>query len=219
MRTGSLRTAVLSGAVALGLFQAQPVLAADVDIVVDRRDGHIELFIATRADGFVTAFDLPAGLLVQEDGSVDFAPLRQGTWEIGDALMSNVTVELQNGPVAFEAMSLMVHPLANAPPMTNPFEGLMAMSVCTVDTPATPLGLDGLQGYVGYIAYVEDSDGTLSLRLPQTGRGDLEVHVRDFVAGRPAATEVTLVPDGGVVSIGSTAADAPSPWVLGLFGF
>ncbi|MEM9783638.1 MAG: hypothetical protein AAF899_14330 [Pseudomonadota bacterium] len=202
---------------------AVPAGAADLQIVVDRRGETIELYIATRADRFVSTFALPAEELTDAAGTVDFDALRLGTWDIGDVMFDRVVTTLDATPVDFEAMSLMVHPIADALLMSTPLEGIIAIGVCSVETPATQPTLDALQGYAGYIAYVDDSDGVLALQLPATGRGALDVSIADFEDQRLIDRYTLTVADGeGIVIPGTQPAQAvlaaianPMMFVLG----
>ena len=193
---------------AAGVLVASTAAAADLEILVDRNPERLELFLSTRAENFVPIFGLPPERLTDENGIVDFPSLRNGTWEIGDALLRGVPAALDGAAVAFEAMSLMVHPLDRPLPVETPFDALLALNVCSVEEPTTPLTLAELQGYVGYIAYVEDAGGALTLRLPKTGRGDLHIAVREFRAGRASGRYELTVPDGGIVKI----AGRPQPY-------
>lgn len=188
------------------MLAAEVAVAADLDIVVDRGPRTVEIFIATRGDNFVTAFGLPAERLEDRPGEVKFGPLRQGTWDLGDELLSQVDIRLDGAPVSFEAMSLMVHPLDDALPMSTPIEGHMAVAVCSVEPPADPLALSEVQGYAGYIAFVEGSMGELTLQLPETGRGALRVSVRDFVDQEGERVDEVVVSDGGTVTIAARGA-------------
>ena len=186
--------------------------AADLEIVVDRNPDSLELFLSTRADNLVRVFGLPPEGLADETGIVDFPSLRDGTWEIGDALLSGVPAALDGAPVAFEAMSLMVHPLDSPLPMETPFDALLALNVCSVEDPGRPLTLAELKGYVGYIAYVADAGGALTLQLPRTGRGDLRVAVREFREGRASGRYELTVADGGLVEIAGEIAGRSEPY-------
>lgn len=193
---------VLPRAGAVLVVSTGAVAAADLEILVDRNPDRLELFLSTRADNFLPIFGLPPERLADETGIVDFASLRNGTWEIGDALLGAVPAALDGAPLAFEAMSLMVHPSDRPLPIETPFDALLALNVCSVEEPERPLTLAELQGYVGYIAYVEDAGGALTLRLPKTRRGDLHITVREFRAGRASGRYELTVPDGGIVKIG-----------------
>ncbi len=198
-------TRVLAQFVAALVVSANAVAAAaELDIVVDRQSDSIEFFMSTRADNFVSIFDFPPELLEGRTGTVDFTPLREGTWDIGDALLSKAPAALDGAPIVFEAMSLMVHPLDLAFPIPTPFDALLAISVCAVEAPETPPTLEELQGYVGFIAYVEDTEGLLTLQLPKTGRGPLHVSVREFRDGVARGHYEVTVPDGGIVEMSDT---------------
>lgn len=178
--------------------------AADLDIVVDRQSDSIEFFMSTRADRFVSIFDFSPELLAGRTDTVDFAPFREGTWDIGDALLSKAPAALDGSPIVFEAMSLMVHPLDLAFPIPTPLDALLAISVCAVEPPEEPPTLEELQGYVGFIAYVEDTKGVLTLQLPKTGRAPLRVSIREFKDGVPRGHYEVTVPDGGIVEMSDT---------------
>ncbi|MEM6620735.1 MAG: hypothetical protein AAF674_00780 [Pseudomonadota bacterium] len=204
-------TGFLAGAWGL-MAAAAPAVAADLDVVIDRYDDSIEVYFTTRADRLVQTFALDPRHLTDAEGRVHFSELRSGTWDIGDALISEAPSSIDGTPITMEAMSLMVHPLDEALPMTTPFEAMTAVGVCTAEDPLTPPGLADLQGYVGFIAYVDDSHGALTIDLPQTGVGVTEVSIRDFVGGEPAGEYALTVSDGGAIVVPAAA----QPPVVGL---
>lgn len=185
-------------AAALGVVDA---LAADLEIVVDRHEDAVELFVATPASTFEAAFGVTPGRLTNADGLVEIDPLRQGTWDIGDALFKKTRAEAGGDLLAFEAMSFMVHPTEDRVPMRDPFEAVVAASVCTVDLPGQAFALSDLHGYAGFIAYTEHSGDDLLLHFAETGRGGLEVSVRTFTRGRETGYFRMRVPDGGSIVI------------------
>ncbi|MEM6546291.1 MAG: hypothetical protein AAF713_00945 [Pseudomonadota bacterium] len=185
--------------------------------IVDRHPDRIELYFATRADNFVSAFGLLPEQLTGSSGTVNFAELRNGTFDIGDAMFSSVQPSLDGDPLAFEAMSLMVHPTEDAPQVQTPLEAFIAMGVCAVDAPSQAPLLSDLQGYAGYIAYAEDPYGALTLSLPETGREDLKLTVLDFRKGEPVASHQISVADGGEIDIAPLPGGFAYGHLLGLF--
>ncbi|MEM1429744.1 MAG: hypothetical protein AAGG09_09820 [Pseudomonadota bacterium] len=200
-------------ALAAALLATPAVADDDVILVVDRTPLAIEVYFAMRADEMLALFDLPPERLASPDGTVDFEGLRLGTYDLGDEMFAKVSADVDGQPLLFEAMSLMVHPEESALPLVTPFDGLVAIGVCTVPSPEVPLGLDDLRAYAGYIAYTDTPDGPFTLTLPETGRAPLEILVRDHARGEPGAVYRTSLADGAPLALG-----APEPrrddWLL-----
>ncbi|MEM9139021.1 MAG: hypothetical protein AAGB15_04265 [Pseudomonadota bacterium] len=188
----------LTAALTLGGAQAY---AADLEIVIDRHEDAIELFVATPASNFGPIFGATPAGLANSDGLVEIDPLRQGTWAIGDALFRDTNATTGDEPVVFEAMSFMVHPVEDRVPMTDPLEAVLAVSVCTVDLPGQVFALDRLFGYAGFIAYTGRAGDALSVDFAETGRGTLDVSVRTFDRGRPTGSFTAGIADGGTLVI------------------
>ena len=178
---------------------SSPASARDATVVVHRGDSAVELYFSLPAPSLVSVFGLPPERLEQADGTVDFEPLRLGTWEIGDAAFEGVDARIGGAPAVFEAMSLMVHPANAKLPLRDPVEGMIAISVCTVPQPEMPPSLDELHAYTGYIAYTDAPQGPVLLRLPETGRRTLEVTVLDFTDHRLTGRSEHVVMDGGTL--------------------
>ncbi len=201
--------------VVVGAFSSAAA-AADLDVIVNRHDGTIELFVSTPAENFVSVFGLPAERLVEPDGTVDFAPLRaNGTFEMADEMIATTSATLDGTPMVFEGLSLMLHPLDEKQPFGTPFEAFLAIAVCTFNDPATRLTLQQLHGYAGFIADVGDIDGMVRLRLPRTGHDELRVLVRDFRSGAAALPYEVRVGDGKAFEIrGDFSTPLSWLWVL-----
>ena len=161
-----------------------PARAADITLVVDRQPNAIELYLTMSAHLISTTFNVPDRIIAEADGTVDFEPLRMGTFDIGDALFEGVSQELGGEPVFFEAMSLMVHPKKNALPLETPLDGMISIAVCTVTPPNEPIMLHDLQLYGGYIAYVDRPMDALAISFPMLGKEALTVETRDYSGGR-----------------------------------
>lgn len=179
----------------------------DIEIVVDRHNDSVELFVAARADTLLSAFDLSPQRLTETDGTVEFSKLREGTWDTGDDLFAKSDFALDGAPLVFESMSMMVHPIDLRLPMTTPLEALISVGVCSVDAPDQRPSLDQLHGYSGYIAYTDNGSGALRIDLPSTGRESLVVTVRDFDRGLFLAEYRHVLGDGESLLIPA----APTP--------
>ncbi|MEM1065263.1 MAG: hypothetical protein AAGJ74_07160 [Pseudomonadota bacterium] len=169
-----------SGASALSHADHDAMFQSDMTVLVHRGPDSVELYLSVPAELLPPLFALPNGSIASADGTVDFDGLRNGTWEIGDAAFEKVNTEINGQAVTFEAMSLMVHPETSLLPMSTPIEGMIAIAVCAVPTPATPPVLSDLHTYVGYITYTDTPQGTITLEFPETGRADMSVLVREF---------------------------------------
>ncbi|MEM9011306.1 MAG: hypothetical protein AAGE18_08770 [Pseudomonadota bacterium] len=185
--------------------------AARVDVVIERSGNMVEIFFGLPAEGLVDVFALPPEHLVQEDGTVDFEPLRRGTWQIGEAVFAGVEATIGGAPAGFEAMSLMVHPADAKLPLRDGIDGIVAIGVCNVEAPEVPPTLSDLHAYIGLVAYPEDTSATVSLRLPETGIGPIELSIRDHTAGRLTAAYTVELEEGAelVLAPGSDADRLP----------
>lgn len=210
---------MLTGLVAGVMLSAGSAVAETMELVIDRQEGQLEIFFGTRADNFVSVFGLNPDALENEQGVVEFAPLREGTYEIGDDLIAGTDARIGGAPVPFESTSLMVHPLDDALLMRTPFEAVMATAVCLVDDPDAAMSLEELQGYVGFVAFVDNPYDPLTLVLPQTGRGDVTLAVRDFIDGEWVESYEMVVADGGTIAIpAASKTEFNVAWMLLLLG-
>lgn len=186
-------------------------------MVVHRGDRSVEVYLSLPAEQVTDTFAvLPEGLTTG-DGTVDIETMRMGTWDIGDRLFSSIASHVSGQPVVFEAMSLMVHPEEDVLPFSDPIEGMIAISVCSVPVPDKPPALEDLHLYVGLITYPERPDGPLSLTFPTTGREQLEVQVIEYVDFRRTSRSVHLIADGGELTVPAVSPRARQGlWPLGL---
>lgn len=204
-----LRTVLAAFAVLWG----STLHAEEATIVVHRGEDAVEIYFSLPAEMLVSAFGLPPELLEDADGTVDFESLRLGTWDIGDAAFQNVSARINGAPATFEAMSLMVHPNASMLPLSNPIEGMIAIAVCSVPTPAVPPTLNDLRAYVGYIAYTDTPQGPITLDLPETGRGAFSMSVLDYTNFELRETAQIEVADGGQIRLEADTAPQQTVWV------
>lgn len=181
-----------------------PVFARQsaMTVIVDRKAGSVELFVGVEASGLSSIFALPPAVLSEIDGTVDFAKLREGTWDAGDLALSSVHTKLGDEAIDFEAMSLMVHPNTLPVRFEDPLDAIIAVGVCSVDAPDTPLTLNDLHSYAAYIGYAEETDRPIALRFSRTGRAAKLVEIRDFTNGTLTKRSWTRLGDGGTLVIG-----------------
>lgn len=152
--------------------------ALDVELIVDRDERTIELFMSLPGEAITPLFAVEPKGLVSLDGTVTFDDLRIGTAAQADWLIQKTAFRVAGEPAVFEAMSMMVHPKEDRLPFLDPIEGSIAMSVCNVPDPG-PLTLDLLHTYAGFIAYPTKGYGALALDLPTSETLTLTVHEYD----------------------------------------
>ena len=198
-----LRNAAFAGALAVPSLAA----AADMTLVLDRQDDAIEMYFTISAERVEDVFALPKEAFENDSGTVDFEPLRQGTYDIGDTLFANMDARLGGDDIIFEAMSLMVHPKANALPLQTPLDGMIAIAVCTVPAPAGPITLADLQLYAGFIAYADRPNQGMTFQLPNALDSPLTVEIRDYTSDKLTdVTYQTLVGPNPTLAIQSQTA-------------
>lgn len=169
-------------------------------LVIDRSDTYVEVFLSLKAQALDAVFTLPPSALADDTGAVIFDSIREdGSFDIGDEMFARVSARIGAESAEFEAMSLMLHPLEAPLRLDTPLDGLIAIEVCTVPAEELPGTLHDLQAYAGFIAYTDNTHGALRLDLPKTGRGDLEVEIRDFSGGERVGTRTVVVTDGGSI--------------------
>ncbi|MEM9106704.1 MAG: hypothetical protein AAGC96_13710 [Pseudomonadota bacterium] len=176
-----------------------------LEMVVDRTDGYIEVYFATPATTLAGLFDLSPQALAGSDGTVNFDSLRLGTANIGDELFARVESRIGNTETQFEAMSVMVHPIGDEMPFYTALDGIIAISVCTVDNPPQPPTLAQLRAYSGFIAVTDEHSGTLSMKMPNPEGTSWRVSVRDHTDGTLERIYVTTIsPEGELMLPGGS---------------
>jgi len=196
----AVRCVWIGALIASGIWMgAHPAGATEVEIVLDRKPGMVELYMSLPAEAMVQDMGLPPEQLTGPDGTVDYDPLRLGTWEIGDALFEQVDTRIGETTVLFEAMSLMVHLNELALPLNTPIDGMIAIAVCTAPDPVAPPALSDLRAYAGYIAYTDAPGGSVSLTFRAPLDAAYTFVVRDFFDGRLSASHVIESETGALV--------------------
>ncbi len=197
----SIKLTVVGALVALAFFAHRATSQdAQLQIVVERSEGYVELYLSTPAASLVELFDLPPQKLVGSDGNVNFDHLRLGTAHIGDRLFERVRSQAGGTDIKFEAMSLMLHPISEKLPLNNALDGAIAIGVCNTPTPEHR-GLSRLQAYTGLIVDTEKFAETISLKLPNSSEKTWTVIVRDHVDGKLSREYVATISGDGKLTL------------------
>ncbi|MEM6491447.1 MAG: hypothetical protein AAF684_06020 [Pseudomonadota bacterium] len=172
-----------------------------IDVVVNRDDGYVEVFMKMPAEAIVGVFDGDPSGFLDASGVVDFSLLRNGTWQRGDELFGTLTARDAAGAIDVEVMSAMFHPASVDLAFDTPLDAALAMSVCSVDQPDLRIPLDDLNVIVGFYSETVDSFGDLSLGFPETLRPAVDVAMRDFTATGDAVDTTVLLRDGAALAL------------------
>ncbi|MEN0041552.1 MAG: hypothetical protein AAF764_09480 [Pseudomonadota bacterium] len=200
---GSLRI-IAVGLIASFLFvMGAHALSAPLrmSVIVERKPDYIEVFVGMPATGLKQIFALPEHSLAAADGTVDFESLRSGTWDIGDDAFDTVDARLGGRAVNFEAMSVMLHPIAERVPFRTAVDATLAVSICQVDTPPVRPTLSELYAYAGFISLQNDTKQPLTLTFSETDRLPWLVDVKIYDDGKLVETSWNVLRDGGSLSL------------------
>ncbi|MEM6944526.1 MAG: hypothetical protein AAF565_12320 [Pseudomonadota bacterium] len=208
-----LSLAVPTGAV-LGA-AAEPVVGerATLTMIVDRSDGDMVYYLLMPAEQIVPLLNTDPELVFSANGAVPIdAFRREGSFDLADDVFRGVRSNRPDGALAFYSMSLMLHPKGEPMPFDTPFDGLTAISVCTVDYAFDAFVPGDLDLYYGAYAYEVADDETVTLTFPETGRAALDVVIRQYVDGRFVTEETAVLEDGGTLALAPAAQSAmPMP--------
>ncbi|MBY6116607.1 hypothetical protein KUW09_20080 [Mameliella alba] len=215
MRTlGQMATGPIWAAALLLVLGLRPALAAQVELIVDRSASAVEVFFGMPAQTAVSAFGMAPGLLTDAEGEVHFEDFRQGTWDLGDALLQAVETRIGGQAARFEATSLMVHLQDQRLPFQTPLDGLTAISVCGVTAPDVPPRLNDLYLYSGFVSYPPDPRGGLEFAIPGISGQGLEVALTVYgTDGGVTRQDVWLAP-GEALNVPATAPRRQG-WLMG----
>ncbi|SFR16614.1 hypothetical protein [Poseidonocella sedimentorum] len=174
--------------------------AADLTVLVDRRDDELQLFVRLPAADLEAVFGLSPAPLADAEGRVSFARLREeGTYEFTEVLAATIGLRAGGAHHGFEAMSVMVHPPENALPFATPLDGLLAMSACIGTDTAEPPRVAELELIGGFITYPVAGLAEVMISLPN--REALEAEVLTFKAGVPLSRETVTLPPRGTITL------------------
>lgn len=164
----------------------------DVTLIVERREGSVEIFLGGQADRVVQSLSANVPGLLNENGFVPFERFNSGTWSLADQLIANVGFAIGGQAPELHAMSLMAHPLDQELAFRDAVDAVQAVSICAVLNPPTNLMLEQAQLYAGFISYVDDSEQPVVLTLEPSLRGldhdhPISVVVYDYANGHLTA--------------------------------
>lgn len=156
------------------------VLAQDLTIVVNRHADWTELYLSASAPNLFETFDIQPSKFAGHDDQVDFASFQSGTAWLGDHLLDKSEISIGADVGGFEAMSFMVHPVAEKLSMTSPFEGMIAIGVCNGPRAGTMIDVNDLHAYVGYFSEKGSQGQPIEIDLPKGASASFKVQVHEF---------------------------------------
>ena len=194
---------------------AQPLVADGpaISIIVEQRAGSTELYLGGNAQIVLEHLGTDPDLFLNDDGYVPFQQFQSGTWDLGDRLLSGVRVEDQGQPIAFEAMSLMLHPEEIVVPFQDAVAAVMSVSICAVLDPPNDLQLQDATLYAGYIAFHDTPIDDLIASFANLGRSGpepIDVSVRTFRDGRLVSAFRQTWSEGQPLELVAAQAGQPS---------
>lgn len=173
------RLAQFLAALTLCLATGHQVAARDtVQIITSRSDTTFELYLALPTRLAIEAFGVTARDLSAPDGNADFDLFARGTFQLGQDFWDGTQTWVDGTPVAFEAMSLMIHPASSPLPFRTPLDAMTTIEVC--GTVAGDVPLEETWLYVGMIAYPDDPSGDLVIDFAKAFEAGTALHIRDF---------------------------------------
>ncbi|MEL7164662.1 MAG: hypothetical protein AAGL96_04240 [Pseudomonadota bacterium] len=198
------------------LLLAQTAVARDMTLVIQRLDDSTEIYVSADAPTLFTAFAADTDVVPSNGAFVDFDAFFEGTWGVGDALLTSTDVTIAGKDAGFEAMSFMLHPATEKLPLRTRIDGMIAMSVCNTIEPGARYLLNDLQAYVGYFSDHGSADAAIEFRLPTTTHGEITLQVYDITpdgfiheyqrtieAGAPISFDLPAQPHVTVGMLGS----------------
>ncbi|WP_293573265.1 hypothetical protein [Phaeobacter sp.] len=145
-------------------------------MIIEWREDAAELFLTVPTSDLQTQGIARRSGLIGADGKIDFATLRQTPGHVADGILRFGA--LTSGPDPVDGMTMMVHDKREILPYADPFDALMASSVCGVPDSVERLSADGTRLYLSaYRGMVADPDG-IDLDLSMFA-GPVEVKVFD----------------------------------------
>ncbi|MEO0915819.1 MAG: hypothetical protein AAFY31_02385 [Pseudomonadota bacterium] len=173
------RLAQFLAAHTLCLATGHQVAARDtVQIITSRSGTSFELYLALPTRLAIEAFGVTARDLSTPDGNADFDLFARGTFQLAEDFWGGSQTWIGGTAVAFEAMSLMIHPASSPLPFRTPLDAMTTIEVCGTVREDVPLGETWL--YVGMIAYPDDPSSDLVIDFAKAFEAGTVLHIRDF---------------------------------------
>ena len=186
-------------------------------LIVDRRADSVTLYFSMPATELAPTFGTGADALLDAEGTVDINLLYEGTYDLADEIFAPVRIELDGQPVAFEALSMMVHDPDVLPGFETPWDGETSIAVCTSPETVDRMGLETLQAYLGYYAWKVNGLAPVTMTFPQSGQALGEIEVREFWNLQHTGTrKVSPEADGSITFAAGEGArlELPTLWLL-----
>ncbi|MEM6895869.1 MAG: hypothetical protein AAF576_00720 [Pseudomonadota bacterium] len=187
---------------------ASPAAAADLSLIVDRSERGVELFIKLPTDKTEDLLAPFPDQFLDAAGLVDIGPFREGTADHGDALWTDVSMDVGGQTSLVEAMSMMVHPDSIPVSFEDPIDGWIAMAVCNVTDPDARFDIGVLSTYAGFIAWDVAGYDQVSITFPAA----MEIDVKEFVEGREIGSFTVALAEGDTLAL-----DPVTRWELWRF--
>lgn len=172
-----------------------------LEMVVDRSDGNVEVYFSAQATALTDLFDLPPQKIAGRDGTVDFNQIRLVTADIGDALFEKVESRVANVVTQVDAMSVMVHPIGDKMRLKTALDGMIAISVCLTENPPQLPTLAQVQAYSGFVVTTNQHTGTVLVKMPNPAATSWRVSVRDYTDGTLQRNYVTSISPKGELTL------------------
>ncbi|MEM8789695.1 MAG: hypothetical protein AAGE76_15665 [Pseudomonadota bacterium] len=196
------KTGILLGALLAAAF-APPAGAGEV--IVSREGDGMAVYFRMPLSDVRPLFGNDVSGLMGSDGRLTPDLLAQGTFDGADLLARDVAFTLGARDVAFEALSMMVHPAETPLRFDDPLSAQMAIAVCGVPLPEAAPQPEDLVWVGGWYAYPVPSGAALTIDFPQTDRAPLDLSVRVFDAGHLKRDEKVTLADDGTIHVPGTA--------------
>ena len=206
-----MRSLLSALAFGLTLSAAQAQTDDALTLIVNRGEDSATYYLSMPADGIEPILATDPALLFSDDGRVPIDQFRlTGSFDLADDMFARITGSLEGQAFEFEAMSMMVHPIAEPLPFAAPWDAYTAISVCTVPYDMDDLVPGVLQMYYGGFTDQVSGDAPMKIHFPQTGRDAMNIVVHRYDNGRLMSTDVQTLADGGTLVI-ETGGRAPLP--------
>lgn len=197
----SFRIACVALAVTLaGQSRAAGDGVPDMSLLIQRLDDGTELYVSADAPALFDLFATDPKTVPMRGDFIHFDAFFDGTWGIGDALLSQAAVTIDGSDAGFQAMSFMLHPKTEALPLRTRMDGMIAIGVCNTVPRGARLRLSEMQAYVGYYADRGSDASPIKIRLPRTDHAALSLQIYDIApSGDVRAYTVSIAPDEAII--------------------
>lgn len=187
---------------------------AYLTLIVNRDDDSAVYYLAMPSEDIPELLATDLSLVFSDGGAVPIDEFREyGSFELADEVFANVKGKAGDRTLNFEAMSMMVHPLDSPQPFATPWDGVTAISVCTVDYEKDALLPAGLQLYYGAYTDGLTPEEPLSIAFPATGREAFPIVIHRYQDGVHQSTDRAVLEDGGTLVIPANEAKVKYRWL------